>query len=79
MQKPKKKAVRKFIVVEGIYLNTGNICKLPELIELKSKYKIRLFLEESISFGVLGSNGKGVTEHFGIPVSFIIFFNSLDE
>ncbi|KAK2722311.1 serine palmitoyltransferase 1-like [Artemia franciscana] len=70
-KKPKKKTVRKFIVVEGIYLNTGNICKLPELIELKSKYKIRLFLEESVSFGVLGSNGKGVTEHFGIPIDHV--------
>ncbi|KAK2722316.1 serine palmitoyltransferase 1-like [Artemia franciscana] len=70
-QKLKKKAVRKFIVVEGIYLNTGDICKLPELIELKSKYKIRLFLEESVSFGVLGLTGKGVTEHFGIPIDHV--------
>lgn len=37
--------------------------------ELKYKYKVRLFVEESMSFGVLGAGGKGVTEHFGIEVS----------
>ena len=28
-----------------------------------------MFLEESLTFGVLGETGKGATEHFGIPVS----------
>ncbi|KAJ8306164.1 hypothetical protein KUTeg_016709 [Tegillarca granosa] len=36
-------------------------------VELKWKYKVRIFLEESFSFGVLGASGKGVTEHFNIP------------
>lgn len=26
-------------------------------------------MEESLSFGVLGEHGRGVTEHFGIKVS----------
>jgi len=37
-------------------------------IELKFKYKVRIFLEESMSFGVLGKTGRGITEHFGIDV-----------
>lgn len=50
-------------------MNSGDICHLPELVELKSEYKIRLFVDESISFGTLGHHGKGVTEYFGIPVT----------
>ncbi|PVD22741.1 hypothetical protein C0Q70_15997 [Pomacea canaliculata] len=66
---PKKaKVTRKFLVVEGIYANYGDICPLPRLVELKWKYKLRIFLEESLSFGVLGANGRGVTEHFEIPI-----------
>jgi serine palmitoyltransferase len=38
-------------------------------IELKKKYKYRLILDESWSFGVLGRNGRGVTEYFGISPS----------
>lgn len=38
-------------------------------VKLKYKYKVRIFLEESMSFGVLGEHGRGVTEHFGVNVS----------
>uniref|UniRef100_A0A803VVZ5 Serine palmitoyltransferase 1 n=1 Tax=Ficedula albicollis TaxID=59894 RepID=A0A803VVZ5_FICAL len=62
----KARVTRRFIVVEGLYMNTGDICPLPELIKLKYKYKVRIFLEESLSFGVLGEHGRGITEHFGI-------------
>ena len=68
-KEPKRASVtRKFIVVEGIYANTGKICPLPKLVEMKYRYKVRLFVEESFSFGVLGEHGRGVTEHFNIPV-----------
>ncbi|KZS20238.1 serine palmitoyltransferase 1 [Daphnia magna] len=65
------KPVRKFLVVEGVYMNSGDICPLPEIVELKSKYKVRLFVDESISFGTLGRHGKGITEYYGIPADHI--------
>ncbi|NWX91208.1 SPTC1 palmitoyltransferase, partial [Nothoprocta pentlandii] len=64
----KARVTRRFIVVEGLYMNTGDICPLPELIKLKYKYKVRIFLEESLSFGVLGEHGRGITEHFGVNI-----------
>ncbi|KAK7508401.1 hypothetical protein BaRGS_00000640, partial [Batillaria attramentaria] len=68
-KKPKKaKVTRKFLLVEGIYAKYGDTCPLPELVELKWKYKLRIILEESLSFGVLGASGRGITEHFDIPV-----------
>uniref|UniRef100_A0A1I8BF36 Serine palmitoyltransferase 1 n=1 Tax=Meloidogyne hapla TaxID=6305 RepID=A0A1I8BF36_MELHA len=57
--KKKSAQIRKFIVVEGIYANTADICPLDKLIEFKWKYKVRIFVDESLSFGVLGKNGKG--------------------
>jgi serine palmitoyltransferase len=36
---------------------------------LKKKFKYRLILDESWSFGVLGSHGRGVTEYFGVTPS----------
>ncbi|XP_063333960.1 serine palmitoyltransferase 1 [Pelmatolapia mariae] len=69
LKNPRKARVtRKFIVVEGLYINTADICPLPELVKLKYKYKVRIFLEESMSFGVLGDHGRGVTEHFGVNI-----------
>ncbi|KAG5834143.1 hypothetical protein ANANG_G00258290 [Anguilla anguilla] len=62
------RVTRRFIVVEGLYINTGDVCPLPELVKLKYRYKVRIFLEESMSFGVLGDHGRGVTEHFGVNI-----------
>ncbi|KAF5289583.1 hypothetical protein FQA39_LY15030 [Lamprigera yunnana] len=64
-----KKSCSKFLIVEGIYSATGLICPLPKLMELREKYKLRIFIDESLSFGVLGKKGRGVTEHFDVDRS----------
>ena len=38
-------------------------------IELKLKYKFRLILDESWSFGVLGRTGRGITEHQNVDAA----------
>jgi serine palmitoyltransferase len=62
---------RRFIVVEGVYRATGDLCPLPELVKLKEEFCYRLLLDESLSFGILGSTGRGVTEHYGIARSHV--------
>lgn len=63
LKNPKKAAkTRRFLIAEGIYMNTGEMCPLRELVELRAKYKLRLFLDETVSFGTVGKYGHGVTE-----------------
>ena len=57
---------RRFIVVEGISQNLGDIAPLDKIFELKEQFKYRLVLDESLSFGVLGGTGRGAAEHFGL-------------
>ena len=45
---------RRFIVVEGLYRNCGDICPLPDILALKEEFCYRLILDESLSFGTLG-------------------------
>ncbi len=59
---------RRYIVSEGVFRSTGEICPLPKIVELKKEYCYRLIIDESISFGTLGKTGRGVTEHYGIPI-----------
>lgn len=59
----KKKLTRRFIVTEGLFENTGDMPDLPCLIELKTRFKYRVILDETHSFGVLGDSGRGLTEH----------------
>ncbi|KAI5289717.1 serine palmitoyltransferase component [Ascosphaera acerosa] len=58
-----KPLTRRFIVTEGLFDSHGDMSDLPTLIELRLKYKFRLILDETWSFGVLGRNGRGLTEH----------------
>jgi len=61
-------AVRCFIIVEGIYFNSGDICPLPEVVRVAKQHKFRLLLDDSFAFGVLGRTGRGTWEHFGVPL-----------
>ncbi|XP_066149044.1 serine palmitoyltransferase 1 [Euwallacea fornicatus] len=65
-EKENKKKARKFLVVEGVSWKTGKILPLPEFLQIAEQHKIRVFLEESYSIGILGENGKGLLEHFNI-------------
>ncbi|KAI5700599.1 serine palmitoyltransferase 1 [Diaphorina citri] len=60
------KVTKKFIIVEGVYMNSADICPLKDILSLRSKYQARIFVDESVSFGTLGSTGHGVTEYFGV-------------
>lgn len=60
---------RRFIVTEGIFEKDGKMADLPKLIELKLKYKYRLILDESFSFGTVGRTGRGLTELYNVPAS----------
>ncbi|KAL8289353.1 hypothetical protein RB601_005305 [Gaeumannomyces tritici] len=57
-----KKLTRRFVVIEALSDLVGDCADLPKLIELKEKYKFRLLLDETNSFGVLGRTGRGLTE-----------------
>jgi len=64
--KSKAAKTRKFIVTEGVFMNTGELCDLKMLVEFKYRFKVRIFLDESISFGTMGKTGRGITEHLGV-------------
>ena len=55
-------------MVEGIYINTGEVAPLRSLYELKERYRFRLILDESVSLGVLGPTGRGAWEEAGLSV-----------
>ncbi|KAI9160709.1 hypothetical protein LWI28_010869 [Acer negundo] len=68
VENKRAKRLRRYIVVEAVYQNSGQIAPLDEIIKLKEKYRFRVLLDESNSFGVLGRSGRGLTEYHGVPV-----------
>ena len=60
---------RAVIVSEGLFGMDGCLCDLPRLTALKKEHGCLLMIDEAHSLGVLGSSGRGVHEHFGLPAS----------
>lgn len=56
----------KLIVVDGIFSMEGDICKLPEIVELAKKYNANVMTDDAHSLGVLGLQGRGTASHFGL-------------
>ncbi|CAF0739602.1 unnamed protein product [Adineta steineri] len=64
--RPWKKII---IVVEGVYSMEGSICRLPELMQLKKKYKAYLYMDEAHSIGAMGKQGRGIVDYFGVDAN----------
>ncbi|HEX5939636.1 MAG TPA: aminotransferase class I/II-fold pyridoxal phosphate-dependent enzyme [Dehalococcoidia bacterium] len=54
------------IVVDGVYSMEGDLANLPEIVELKQRYGARLVVDDAHGIGVVGANGRGTAEHYGL-------------
>jgi glycine C-acetyltransferase len=57
---------KKLVVVEGVYSMDGDVCLLPEIVEVAKRHGARILIDEAHSTFLFGPNGRGVAEHFGL-------------
>jgi glycine C-acetyltransferase len=57
---------KKLVVVEGVYSMDGDVCTLPEIVEVCRRHGARILIDEAHSTFLFGPNGRGVAEHFGL-------------
>jgi 8-amino-7-oxononanoate synthase len=56
----------KLVVVDGVFSMEGDIAPMPDIVSLSKKYGARLMVDDAHGIGVLGKNGRGTAEHFGL-------------
>ncbi|MDC1006372.1 aminotransferase class I/II-fold pyridoxal phosphate-dependent enzyme [Opitutales bacterium] len=61
-----KETDNNIFVLEGVYSMEGHIAKLPEFVKIAQEYKAFVILDDAHGFGVLGENGRGTANHFGM-------------
>jgi 8-amino-7-oxononanoate synthase len=69
----------KMLVIEGVYSMEGHIARLPELTEIAEENGCFTVLDDAHGFGVLGRQGRGTVDHFGLNDSVDVICGSLSK
>lgn len=56
----------KLLISDGVFSMDGDIGPLPHLCELAEKYGAIMMVDDAHASGVLGRNGRGTIDHFGM-------------
>ena len=57
---------RALVVTDGLFSVDGDIAPLPEIIQVAKKYNMLLMVDDAHATGVLGENGGGTADYFGL-------------
>ena len=64
------------VITEGVFGMSGDLGKIKEISELKSKFQFRLFVDDAHGFGTMGKDGYGTGEHLGCHDEIDIYFGT---
>jgi len=54
------------VVTDGVFSMDGDIAPLPGIVEAAEAYGAAVFVDDAHASGVLGRNGRGSVDHFGL-------------
>lgn len=56
----------KLITVDGVFSMEGDLADLPSIVKLAKKHNAKIMVDDAHGIGVMGENGRGTSEHFGV-------------
>jgi len=63
---------RRFIVTDGVFSMDGTIVPLDKIIQIAKQYDAYVIVDDAHATGVLGENGRGTSEYFGVYPDVVI-------
>jgi 7-keto-8-aminopelargonate synthetase-like enzyme len=70
---------RPFLLTDGVFPIYGRIAPVPEYAEAMAGYEGIIGLDDAHGVGVLGANGRGTLEHFGMRAPNLYFAGTLSK
>lgn len=61
-----KGARRILVITDGVFSMDGDIAPLPDIVEVAKQYNAIVMVDDAHASGVLGENGRGTVDHFGL-------------
>jgi 8-amino-7-oxononanoate synthase len=72
-------ATTKIVVTDSVFSMDGNLAPLPALLALCERHGAWLVVDDAHGFGVLGANGRGALEHFGLRSPNLVYVGTLGK
>lgn len=70
---------RCLIATDTVFSMDGDLCPLPEILELAEEFSCMVLVDEAHATGVLGTTGAGCVEHFGCTGKTLIQVGTLSK
>jgi glycine C-acetyltransferase/8-amino-7-oxononanoate synthase len=70
---------KRLIVTDSVFSMDGDLAPLPEIISLAKEYNAITMIDEAHATGIIGPNGKGLEEHFGLEGKTDIIMGTLSK
>ncbi len=67
------------IATDSVFSMDGDICPLPEILELAEEFSCMVLVDEAHATGVMGATGAGCVEHFGCTGQMLIQVGTLSK
>ncbi|WP_413162603.1 8-amino-7-oxononanoate synthase [Capilliphycus salinus ALCB114379] len=70
---------KSLIITDSVFSMDGDLCSLPELLELAAEFNCMLIIDEAHATGILGKTGAGCVEYFGCTGQPLIQMGTLSK
>lgn len=77
--KKREKVCPTLVVTEGVFSMDGDLAPLPDLLNLCKSHDATLLVDDAHGTGVMGPNGRGTIEHFGLNPADVIQMGTLSK
>ncbi|MCY4613213.1 MAG: 8-amino-7-oxononanoate synthase [Nitrospira sp.] len=77
--KKRGRACPTLVVTEGVFSMDGDLAPLPDLLTLCRQHEATLVIDDAHGTGVMGKNGRGTAEHFGVNPQDLIQMGTLSK
>lgn len=74
-----KNETPKLVVFEGVYSMEGHVAPVIELLEASREQDCFYVMDDAHGFGVMGNQGRGTADHFGVTADIDVICGSLSK
>ncbi len=79
LERQRSRFQRCLILTDTVFSMDGDLCPLPEILDLAEQFECMVLVDEAHATGVMGATGAGCVEHFGCTGCPIVQMGTLSK